>query len=78
MEEDYDLGTGLTVITIVIDEMNVPQIELDGCHPIIAANLFRQAAELLEELIVKPTILNGDEIITADETFFMFMDDDDE
>jgi hypothetical protein len=78
MEEDYDLGTGMTIISIVMDETGPPRIELDGCHPVIAANIFRQAAELLEDIMVKPTILNGDEIVTADETFFMFMDDDDE
>lgn len=66
-ETEYDLGTGMTIITIILEDIAEPKIELDGCHPLVAANIFRNAAEMIEEMMQKPTITTYGQIIAADD-----------
>ena len=67
MEEEYDLGTGLSVITIVMDNTQIaPRIDLDNCPPHIAIAVFAKAIEALEELIPYPTITYQGRTVVSD------------
>ena len=66
-EEEYDFGTGLTVITIVIDNTeDAPRIDLDDCPPHIAAAIFEKAAIALKAVIPYPTITFMGEMLVSD------------
>ena len=80
MEDEigYDLGTGMTVITIIFEQDCAPRIELAGCNPLVAAGVFRLAAETLEGLVIAPTILNYGDILASEESFIFELDEDDE
>ena len=55
-----------------------PKIDLDGCHPLVAANIFRNAADMLEAMPMRPTISTLGQIIACDdEVFFLDLDDED-
>lgn len=73
-ELGFDLGTGLTVIYIVLEDDQPPQIDLDGCHPLVAANIFRNAAEMIEEMMTRPTITTLGYVVASDEAVYMEMD----
>lgn len=78
MEEQFDLGTGLTIISIILEDDVEPKIDLDGCHPLVAANIFRNAADMLEAMPMRPTISTLGQIIACDdEIFFLDLDDED-
>ena len=76
MDETYDLGTGITIISIVLEEGEPPKIELDGCDPDVAAAIFRRAADILNSTAIYPTITSKGEEIIADD-FVIYFDDDD-
>jgi len=74
-EERYDLGTGLTVITIVMDETQIaPRIDLDNCPPHIAMVIFAKAIEALEERVPYPTITYQGRTVVSD----FYVNDDEE
>ena len=75
---DFDLGTGMTVITIVFEPDCSPQIELGGVNPLVAASVFRMAADILERITVEPTILINGQVVSSEEAFLIDLDDDDE
>ena len=75
MEDEFDLGTGLTIINIILDDDGPPRIDLDGCHPLVAANIFRNAAEMIEEMMMRPTISTFGHIIATDECYFIDEED---
>lgn len=75
MEEEYDLGTGLTIITVVMDNTQIaPRIDLDNCPPHIAIAVFAKAIEALEELIPYPTITYQGRTVVSD----MYLSGDEE
>lgn len=74
--DEYDLGTGMTIITIILEDDVEPKIDLDGCHPLVAANIFRLAAEMLESMTIRPTISTLGQVIATDDSFIFFEDDD--
>ena len=66
-QEEHDLGTGITVITIVMDETEIaPRIDLDNCPPHIAIVIFAKAIEALEEVIPFPTIKYQGKTVVSD------------
>jgi len=67
VEDEYDLGTGMIVISIVLEPGRPPQIELDGCNPCVALQIFKSAAELLDENILRPTIYSTGQLVAADD-----------
>jgi hypothetical protein len=74
-DEEYDLGTGLSIITIVMDESKPsPEIDLDNCPPHIAIIVFAKAIEALEETIPYPTIKYQGRTILSE----MYLADDEE
>lgn len=78
MEDEYNLGTGMTMIVVIIEDGVEPRIDLDGCHPLVAANIFRSAAEMLESLPQRPTITTLGQLVAADEDFLYIEFDEDE
>lgn len=78
MEDEYDLGTGITMITIILEDDQEPKIDLDGCHPLVAANIFRMAAEMIEDATTKPTITTLGQVIAMDEQLLYIEFDEDE
>lgn len=75
---DFDLGTRMTVITIVFHEELPPQIELGGVNPLIASSIFRIAADTLEGMMIGPTILNHGQVMSSEEIYFVELDEDDD
>ena len=78
MDDNYDLNTGMIVISIILEPDRAPQIELDGCDPDIAAAVFRRAAELIEKSAEYPTITSKGEEIISDYIAILFDDEDDD
>lgn len=62
---EYDLGTGMKVITLILDDSkDVPEIHLDNVPPHLALVLFEQAAEALRAYMPYPKItFEGDTIV---------------
>ena len=76
-EDQFDLGTGLTVITIVLDEAeNAPRIDLGDCPPHIAIQIFEDTAELLRSMMPTPTVTYMGNIIA--QPFYIDIDEDEE
>jgi hypothetical protein len=74
-EEEYNLGTGLSIITIVMDETKIaPKIDLDNCPPHIAIVIFAKAIEALEELVPFPTVVYQGKTVVSD----IYVNDDEE
>ena len=79
IEELKDLGTGMTVISIVIDKAkDAPEIDLGDCPPVLAISIFQQAIEALEQIMPIPTITYNGSVIASEITYVMLEDDDDE
>ena len=81
MEEEesiFDLGTGMTVITIIFNDDHAPKVDLGGCNPMVAAGVFRLAADQIDSIIIAPTILNNGDILCSEEEYILEFDDDDE
>jgi hypothetical protein len=77
IEKLKDLGTGLTIITIVIDEAKeAPEIDLSDCPPVVAINIFQQAIEALQSRMPIPTIKYNGYVVASEVTYGW--DDDDE
>lgn len=76
-EERFDLGTGLTIVTITFDDNSeVPRIDLGDCAPHIAVQIFENAAEILRSMMPLPTITYMGQTI-ASEFSYDFDEDDD-
>ena len=77
-EEDFcpdDFGTGISVITIVMDDTEMaPRIDLGECPPHVAIVIFSKAIDALEQVIPFPTIeFKGKTIISE-----MYVSDDED
>ena len=70
-----DMGVKMTVITIVVQDHCEPQIDLSNCDPAVAATIFRQAAQMLEE-VNKPTLISRGEVLEED--FILLFSDEEE
>lgn len=79
ISELRDLGTGLTIITIVIDQAKeVPEIDLDDCPPILAVSIFQQAIEALQANMPIPTIKYKGYVVASEVSYLYDEEDDDE
>lgn len=68
--EDMDLPD-IIVITLTVRDGEPPLIDLGGCHPALASQMFRKATEVLDDALADlPIIENcGDRLFEAYETF---------
>lgn len=57
MNEEFNLGTGMHVITITYDDNGeYPIVDLGDCSPWMAIPMFRSITETLEMLLPAPSI----------------------
>lgn len=76
-EEAFDLGTGLTIVTITFDDdSDAPRIDLGDCAPHIAIQIFDSAAEMLRSMIALPTITYMGQTIASEYSYEIEDDDD--
>lgn len=78
IEDLYDIGTGMQVITIVLNEDEAPSVHLDSVVPAVAISLFRSIAATLEECLPVPTISFEGEVIAEEFCFHGDFDNDEE
>lgn len=79
IEELKDLGTGLTVISIVIDRAKeAPEIDLGDCPPVLAVSIFQQAIEALQAGMPIPTITYNGYVVASEVSYMLDDDEDDE
>ena len=78
--EDYDLGTGIKVITIVFDSAkDYPEIHLDNVPITAAMMVFQQAAAALDRLIPYPKItVKGTTVMDPEMAFSFELDEEDD
>lgn len=75
--EDFDLGTGINVITITIDnEEYAPRVDLGSVNIPTAIQVFEAVAELLKDMLPMPTVTFEGDIIAAE--FVVEFDDEDD
>lgn len=74
--DDPSLDTGISVITIVLDDAKImPEVHLDQCPPELAVVIFSKAIEALKEVMPRPTVSYNGNIIYSD---FYLLEDEDE
>lgn len=69
---------GIIVVTLTMENNGVPVLDLGGCSPLYAAAIMRQAADMLEDIVVKPTITNYGQTLAVDGFYATFEDEEEE
>lgn len=75
MDSDEMPTLDMQIITIVLDEDQIPRMDLGDCHPAVAYSILTKALEGLEMILPTPTVIYRDEKILEE---FTFIDDEDD